>query len=139
MKVLFRLVLMCSLLLLQGYFFLRPTANPGHLNRVRVIMPRGVDQFTAFTNNFEQRTSVKQHSAQGTGTPIDAETIIEAEEEEENETAKKQTTNSHHHPRTSDYFSSGLFVAATHNDLPQEQQQVSPPGYKNIFHCVFRI
>ncbi|WP_276481647.1 hypothetical protein [Paraflavitalea pollutisoli] len=139
MKVLFRFVLMVSLLLLQSYFFLRPTSNPGHHNRVRVIMPRGVDQYTAFTRQVEQKTSLRQQDPLDSSTPFDAEAPVEAEEEEDEETAKKQNNTSPHHTRTSAYFTSGLCTATTDHHLPPEQQQAAPPNYKNIFHCVFRI
>lgn len=103
------------------------------------MLPRGVDQFTAFTTNFEQKTSLQRQEPQGTSTPLDAEALIEAEEEEEDETCKKQSYSGSHHTSTSSYFSSGIFVTTADKQQPPEHQQASPPNYKNIFHCVFRI
>lgn len=139
MKVLFRFVLMISLILLQGYFYLRPDTDRCQHHRIRIILPRGVDQFTAFTNNYEQKATVQQHHPQAASTPRDAEALVEVEEEEEDETDKKQQHDLPHHGAASDYFSASLIVTSTHTHWPQEPSPASPPGNKYIFHCVFRI
>ncbi|MDF2187689.1 hypothetical protein [Paraflavitalea sp. CAU 1676] len=140
MKVLLRFVLPICLLLLQGYFFLRPTSNPGHHNRVRIILPRGVDQFTAFINNHEQNAGFQKNDQRNNTPAQDEPVLAEVEEEDDDDTSSKKHSLAHNnHLLTAGYLSADLLLADQQLRIFQGQQTTSPTGSKCIFHCVFRI